>query len=192
MVSKNYFFIKISVLCLKGCAYNNPPCEEGYECINNVCVLIEECTESWQCSEWSECVDSQQTRTCIDENECGTTENKPEEIQSCIVETKKVIFRTNVVDGNYGSRDDEIAFDSDGDGDLDCFKYYSYYSSYNPKDPVVLGKTVEGYDIHEYHRKRVIIYHDRNYIYGSRNSCSIPLTTEPTEPYATNGQELYE
>jgi hypothetical protein len=41
------------------------------------------CTENWNCSDWSACVNSQQTRACIDNNKCGTTLNKPIEAQTC-------------------------------------------------------------------------------------------------------------
>ncbi|MDO8741507.1 MAG: CARDB domain-containing protein [Candidatus Woesearchaeota archaeon] len=44
---------------------------------------ISACTESWSCSEWSSCVNNQQTRTCTDANNCGTTANKPATTQSC-------------------------------------------------------------------------------------------------------------
>jgi hypothetical protein len=43
----------------------------------------ETCTESWYCTEWSDCINSQQTKTCTDTNSCGTTSNKPSESQSC-------------------------------------------------------------------------------------------------------------
>lgn len=41
------------------------------------------CAEEWICSQWSECTNGQQTRTCTDSNNCGTTNNKPGESQSC-------------------------------------------------------------------------------------------------------------
>jgi PGF-pre-PGF domain-containing protein len=41
------------------------------------------CTESWQCTDWSACANSKQTRTCTDANSCGTTAGKPSESQSC-------------------------------------------------------------------------------------------------------------
>nr|MBI4157070.1 hypothetical protein [Candidatus Woesearchaeota archaeon] len=43
----------------------------------------ESCDESWTCSEWSSCTSGTQTRTCTDSNLCGTTNNKPQESQSC-------------------------------------------------------------------------------------------------------------
>jgi PGF-pre-PGF domain-containing protein len=45
------------------------------------------CTESWSCTDWSSCANSQQTRTCTDSNNCGTTSSKPAESQSCTPES---------------------------------------------------------------------------------------------------------
>ena len=41
------------------------------------------CTPNWQCSDWDTCTNGQQSRTCIDSNSCGTTQNKPLTAQSC-------------------------------------------------------------------------------------------------------------
>ncbi|MCK4553058.1 hypothetical protein KAT80_02550, partial [Candidatus Pacearchaeota archaeon] len=46
----------------------------------------ETCTENWDCTNWSTCINNEQTRTCIDLNDCGTTEDKPEESQTCVIE----------------------------------------------------------------------------------------------------------
>ncbi len=43
------------------------------------------CTESWACTDWSTCANNQQTKTCTDSNNCGTTTSKPSESQSCTV-----------------------------------------------------------------------------------------------------------
>ena len=48
------------------------------------------CQERWVCTEWSECKDGIQTRTCTDENNCGTDLNKPLESQPCSTSTTKV------------------------------------------------------------------------------------------------------
>jgi hypothetical protein len=45
--------------------------------------LTEECMENWNCSDWSSCSNSQQTRTCTDLSSCGTIANKPVETQGC-------------------------------------------------------------------------------------------------------------
>jgi len=42
------------------------------------------CTENWTCASWSTCINGQQTRACTDQNECGTTKNKPNETQDCV------------------------------------------------------------------------------------------------------------
>lgn len=43
------------------------------------------CTENWNCPDWStiQCVNNVQTRTCTDQNGCGTTINKSAETQPC-------------------------------------------------------------------------------------------------------------
>lgn len=44
----------------------------------------EECIESWTCSDWGPCQpEGIQTRTCIDENDCGTEDDKPETEREC-------------------------------------------------------------------------------------------------------------
>ena len=45
------------------------------------------CQEDWSCTAFSECVNGTQTRTCTDNNACGTNETKPTESQSCTVVT---------------------------------------------------------------------------------------------------------
>ncbi|MEA3343315.1 MAG: hypothetical protein U9Q92_04055 [archaeon] len=45
---------------------------------------IGDCTEDWTCGSWSFCnADSQQTRTCTDNNMCGTEDDKPGETRGC-------------------------------------------------------------------------------------------------------------
>jgi len=41
------------------------------------------CDEYWTCEDWSSCVDGQQTTECIDNNDCGTTTEKPPLTQTC-------------------------------------------------------------------------------------------------------------
>lgn len=41
------------------------------------------CIELWTCTQWSACVDGEQTRTCTDSNECGTTKTMPDETKEC-------------------------------------------------------------------------------------------------------------
>ncbi len=44
------------------------------------------CQENYTCNNWTECSNETQTRTCIDQNECGTTEFKPAETRNCTIE----------------------------------------------------------------------------------------------------------
>jgi len=46
----------------------------------------QQCIESWSCTQWSDCIDNQQTRSCTDVNACGTILNKPSEVNSCSIE----------------------------------------------------------------------------------------------------------
>lgn len=55
------------------------------------------CTESWSCSRWGLCT-TVQTRKCVDVNQCGTNNNRPQETISCIGPN----FETNAVNGRYG------------------------------------------------------------------------------------------
>lgn len=41
------------------------------------------CGEDWNCTDWSDCVGGNKTRTCSDLNNCGTEENKLSEQQDC-------------------------------------------------------------------------------------------------------------
>jgi|GEM_PF-6842506 len=49
---------------------------------------ITECTENWECSGWSVCIEGEQTRSCQDINACGTTAQKPVESRSCVACTE--------------------------------------------------------------------------------------------------------
>jgi hypothetical protein len=47
------------------------------------------CQETWTCSEWGECANGVQTRTCTDANNCGTRNNEPFSSQPCTAEERK-------------------------------------------------------------------------------------------------------
>ena len=42
-----------------------------------------DCEENWECTDWSECFNGEQSRYCEDLNLCGTTARKPAQIQLC-------------------------------------------------------------------------------------------------------------
>ena len=53
--------------------------------INSMSLTYDSCTESWNCTDWSECYENEtKTRICMDVNECGTFELKPSETQNCL------------------------------------------------------------------------------------------------------------
>jgi hypothetical protein len=43
------------------------------------------CTTNWNCSSWGNCINGTQTKTCIDQNSCNTTLNRPNLTQSCVI-----------------------------------------------------------------------------------------------------------
>lgn len=46
------------------------------------------CTESWTCTSFGECSSTgTQIRTCTDANNCGSTDSKPDEVQTCTIPT---------------------------------------------------------------------------------------------------------
>jgi len=47
----------------------------------------ETCVKDWQCSDWEDCVNNTQKRLCLDFNDCGTIEDKPEEKKDCEIQT---------------------------------------------------------------------------------------------------------
>ena len=71
--------------CSQDCDFNDC-CNDGvcnngetFQTCSNDCS----CTESWTCTEWGSCSNEIQTRTCTDENYCGTENDKPSETQNC-------------------------------------------------------------------------------------------------------------
>jgi hypothetical protein len=151
-----------------GCAFDDPSCGAGYECVDNACVELVGCTYSNpDCDSGYECVDN-----------------------TCVIPTEEVVFRTNAY-GDYGSSNTEIVVDRDNDGTMECYEYYSYYRNYRPNNPPIVGYTPEGYQIHQYSSGRILVNYGNKYIYKLATSCSIPETEIPTEPYKSDGQEVY-
>ena len=61
-------------------------CSSNKICSNDQCITQQTtCNESWSCTPWGTgCGDNNlQTRTCTDQNSCGTSSTKPATIQSC-------------------------------------------------------------------------------------------------------------
>ena len=62
------------------------------------------CEEDWECTNWSSCVGGNQTRTCTDLANCGTTNYKPFETQSCIECTNGTTQSCTTLLGNPGTQ----------------------------------------------------------------------------------------
>ena len=128
-------------------------------------------------------------------------EDLPTQIEDCEEECRdgvcitiiyrNVIFRTNVEDGNYKGSGKWIALDKDGDDNLEGYMYDTYFKSWARRKEEKIGETVEGYEIYPY-GNNIIINRDDNPIYEPSTDPSIELSSVPTEPYASNGQEVYE
>lgn len=58
--------------------------ENGIATITVQRMFVVLCDEKWNCSEWRKCSEGKQTRACIDMNECGTSEDKPSELRTCL------------------------------------------------------------------------------------------------------------
>lgn len=59
--------------------------ENEYSCPKDCLAGYKEeaCVENWVCANWSSCINNQETRTCTDANNCGTTAKKPMITQNC-------------------------------------------------------------------------------------------------------------
>ncbi|MFC1662602.1 FG-GAP-like repeat-containing protein [Patescibacteria group bacterium] len=54
--------------------------------VSNVASHTTGCNPNWSCTDWSECIDSQQSRRCIDKNICGDNTTRPKLNRSCTVD----------------------------------------------------------------------------------------------------------
>lgn len=59
---------------------------------------------------------------------------------------------------------DELVLNPDLEVLNDCYQGepFAYFKGYLPKNPVVVGQTEQGYEIHEYTKDRVIVYDKHN------------------------------
>ncbi len=139
-------------------------CPDG--CSEGACLKIIQCTESWSCSSWSSCINGQQTRTCTDTNNCGTTLSRPPLSQSCTVSNEKPDFSVNGLEissasdapkeGNYdrnifvkifnsgkeivpGYLSYEIKVKDENGNDIDSCIMNSYLNWFSNKEAIVKG-----------------------------------------------------
>ncbi len=169
-------------------------CGVNYECEDNKCVQTQ-CSTDNDCSSGYRCLNTQCTEVaCTEDTNCNTgytCDNYQCVQQQASQET--VVFRTNS-NGDYSRSNVEIAVDYDGDGSLECYKYYTYYKTYRSRTPDTIVQTPQGYKVNKFGvpaEKQIIIARSPNYIYKP-GTCTIPLDSTPQTPYSTNGQEVLE
>lgn len=63
----------------------------------------------WKCSDWNECIEGTQIRTCKKYNNCGNTYGKPEETKSCQIKLEPIINNTDPIIVNE-PKEEEINF----------------------------------------------------------------------------------
>jgi len=57
------------------------------------------CIEDWQCTSWSDCKDGVKTRTCVDNNHCGSENFKPPEEQFCGSQEQEIPWWESLFEG---------------------------------------------------------------------------------------------
>ncbi len=57
--------------------------------------ILPSCPEVWSCSEWAECDNGIQLRSCIDEDDCGTENFKPQIMRNC---TGRAVMLSNATE----------------------------------------------------------------------------------------------
>lgn len=172
--------------------------------IDNECINTS-CTDT--CNKGTKgCMDSNTKWSCQMQNDgcydkigvnCGLGANC--ENGECIapVTEEKVIFRTNVMDGNYYGctliSNCWIAIDMNGDGSLEAMGFDGKSTSCH--SGTVKMNTPEGYLVIDYGLSTKIAICDSNHkearFSTARTSSGKELSLDPTEPYKDNNQEVY-
>ena len=147
------------------------------------------CVESWQCGLWTACQAGTQTRTCVDNNLCGTTANRPTLSQTCVMpppedvtsglkgeyyngknfDDLKLTRTDEVINFNWGSGSPEASLTADNfsvrwTGKLNVTKagfYHIYYSSDDGMRLWLDGRKIldKWYD-HSYKKFTALLYLD--------------------------------
>ncbi|MBN2042449.1 MAG: carboxypeptidase regulatory-like domain-containing protein [Candidatus Aenigmarchaeota archaeon] len=83
------------------------------------------CTERWTCTAWSECpIEGLQTRTCTDDNRCGSTRDKPAVVQGCVYPVRKMEISINEINVKAG-RCTSVNLYVDNTGTIDLDNVYT-------------------------------------------------------------------
>lgn len=129
-VIANYVWANVTHFSHYGSFASSPPPEEenndlggggSYSRTPSPTIQTITCTEDWTCTEWSSCENNRQIRTCTDQNDCGTEENKSAESQACEIEyeTPKDISTHGIPDTKKDEEERVItSSDSIAQGDM--------------------------------------------------------------------------
>ncbi|HLC65183.1 MAG TPA: hypothetical protein VJI46_03610 [Candidatus Nanoarchaeia archaeon] len=189
---------------------SNEECDDGnsndMDGCKNDCTLPQSCGCTDECSEGqSGCLDEDTKWECVLRCD-GCYHIQPLDCSSgqtcngglCNEVSQKVVFRTNVTNGNYNGCSSSskcwIAVDVDSDGDLEALGYTTKYSSCQPG--TTLTTTPEGYKVYSYSYTKSISICDtaarKRIVWSTSNTPpNVELSTLPTEPYKSNNQETY-
>ena len=92
--------------------------DDTNDCCSSPCVPINTCTENWNCTAWSDCINNSRTRECNDTNNCGTTYYRPDLTESCGNQTNASCL------GGDGC--DLSCINQGGDSDCSCSGFDDY------------------------------------------------------------------
>jgi len=99
-------------------------CGDG--CFNGACD--DDCVSEWDCGVWSECLNEEQNRICVDKNNCGLEIDKPDEIRVC----------------GIGEELPKLNGDEDCTPSWKCEEWSECYAAYNLDEIVEKKVSLEG------------------------------------------------
>lgn len=114
---------------------------------------LPKCNEDWECNTWTSCINNEKVRSCIDDNNCGTKEGKPNEWELCgeiedgthVVINEKLFYKKTEVHneincGNHGLAQGQCnltihyyrgIYGEDAEKHFDANGLYVFVASYN-------------------------------------------------------------
>ena len=87
-------------------------------------LVVGGCQEEWECFEWSSCISNSQTRTCVDNNFCGTNYDEPVQEQYCEPDIPGCTdYYSNNYDDSATINDGSCEYDIYGCMDIEALNY---------------------------------------------------------------------
>ncbi|MBU0957856.1 MAG: PQQ-binding-like beta-propeller repeat protein [Nanoarchaeota archaeon] len=97
----------------RSCIITNTDCSSSSSLENRNCI---ECSESWVCDDWTECILGGKSRNCFDENSCLILNDKPDEFEDCDTN----LSPQDDVSGVDGVKDERESWECDDWSDCDA------------------------------------------------------------------------